>query len=60
MGVKLWIVPVAARDLVVAGALVSILVNPLMFKWLDKLVFPEKPAPGAVNAEADEDTPKAA
>ncbi|MBL4929702.1 cation:proton antiporter domain-containing protein [Fuscibacter oryzae] len=64
MGVKLWIVPVMARDLVVAGALVSILVNPLMFKWLDKLVFPEKPTPKPVGdadeGDTAEDTPKAA
>ena len=31
MGVSLDIVPDAARDLVVAGALVSILANPLLF-----------------------------
>lgn len=35
MGVNLEIVPTEARDLVVAGALVSILVNPLMFRWLE-------------------------
>lgn len=34
MGVNLEIVPTDARDLVVAGALVSILVNPLMFRWM--------------------------
>ena len=36
MGVKLAIVPSAAQDLVVAGALVSILVNPLLFHLLDR------------------------
>ncbi len=41
MGVKLSIVPPEARDLVVAGALVSILFNPLMFRLLGKAV----PAP---------------
>ncbi|WP_431298197.1 cation:proton antiporter [Tabrizicola sp. BL-A-41-H6] len=34
MGVKLDIVPTDARDLVVAGALFSILVNPLLFRML--------------------------
>lgn len=36
MGVDLSIVPPEARDLVVAGALVSILVNPLLFRLLDR------------------------
>jgi CPA2 family monovalent cation:H+ antiporter-2 len=41
MGVQLGIVPPEARDLVVAGALVSILVNPLLFRLLGN----EGPAP---------------
>lgn len=36
MGVNLDIVPVEARDLIVAGALVSILVNPVMFRALER------------------------
>jgi CPA2 family monovalent cation:H+ antiporter-2 len=40
MGVKLDIVPAEARDLVVAGALVSILLNPLVFRFLSP-----RPAP---------------
>jgi monovalent cation:H+ antiporter-2, CPA2 family len=36
MGVKLAIVPPEARDLVVAGAMISILVNPLLFHLLDR------------------------
>jgi len=36
MGVALGIVPVDARDLVVAGALVSILLNPLMFRLANR------------------------
>ncbi len=36
MGVSLEILPEAARDLVVAGAILSILVNPLLFFVLDK------------------------
>ncbi len=34
MGVQMEIVPVEARDLVVAGAIVSILANPLLFRLL--------------------------
>jgi monovalent cation:H+ antiporter-2, CPA2 family len=36
MAVKLSIVPSEARDLVVAGAMISILANPLLFQLLDK------------------------
>jgi CPA2 family monovalent cation:H+ antiporter-2 len=49
MGVKLAIVPAMAKDLVVAGALISILANPLLFSWLDRWTAkhgstPEEPA----------------
>ena len=37
LGVKLDIVPAEARDLVVAGAILSILANPLIFKIIDRL-----------------------
>lgn len=36
MGVDLDIVPPVARDLVVAGAMVLILVNPLLFRFIDR------------------------
>jgi monovalent cation:H+ antiporter-2, CPA2 family len=36
MGAKLDIVPPEARDLVVAGAMISILANPLLFHLLDQ------------------------
>jgi monovalent cation:H+ antiporter-2, CPA2 family len=36
MGAKLAIVPPEARDLVVAGAMISILANPLLFHLLDR------------------------
>jgi CPA2 family monovalent cation:H+ antiporter-2 len=36
MGVTLDIVPTEARDLVVAGAMLSILANPLLFHLLDR------------------------
>ena len=37
LGIQLAIVPAAARDSVVAGAILSIVVNPLFFKALDRL-----------------------
>ena len=49
MGVKLAIVPPDAKDLVVAGAMLSILANPLLFTWLDRWsarhIAPPDPAP---------------
>ena len=51
MGVKLAIVPAMAKDLVVAGALISILANPLIFSWLDRWTArhspPDNPQPTA-------------
>lgn len=46
MGVSLQIVPVGARDLVVAAALVSILLNPLLFHLADR--YAAKPTPETV------------
>ncbi len=55
MGVDLAILPTAARDLVVAGALVSILVNPLLFRLLDaRTRQPKPPRPGAAAEPAEE------
>jgi monovalent cation:H+ antiporter-2, CPA2 family len=46
LAVNLAIVPPEARDLVVAGSILSILVNPLMFMAIDKLSSPrDVPAP---------------
>lgn len=44
MGVKLAIVPPEAKDLVVAGAMISILANPLLFTWLDRWTARQNPA----------------
>ncbi|MBA3908380.1 MAG: sodium:proton antiporter [Rhodobacter sp.] len=63
MGVTLSIVPEEARDLVVAGAMISILVNPLLFHLLDKraarkaAVPEEAPAP-TEDAPDAEDAPE--
>lgn len=56
MGVTLDIVPTDARDLVVAGAMISILLNPLLFHLLDKRW--ERKAAGA-NPERDDGSAKA-
>ncbi|MBI1684751.1 YbaL family putative K(+) efflux transporter [Caulobacter hibisci] len=36
LGVSLKLLPAEGRDLVLAGAILSILINPLLFAWLDK------------------------
>ncbi len=69
MGVTLSIAPPEARDLVVAGALVSILLNPVLFGLLDRYVArsaasaaapvnadPSTPVPDAIAAQADPGT----
>ncbi|WP_454718238.1 YbaL family putative K(+) efflux transporter [Caulobacter segnis] len=38
LGVSLKLLPENGRDLVLAGAILSILVNPLLFAWLDRLL----------------------
>jgi CPA2 family monovalent cation:H+ antiporter-2 len=50
MGVQLAIVPTEARDLVVAGAMISILANPLLFHLLDRRAA-RKAAPPPATAE---------
>jgi monovalent cation:H+ antiporter-2, CPA2 family len=47
MGVKLAIVPPEARDLVVAGAMISILANPLLFTLLDRRAARKAASPDA-------------
>ena len=49
MGVDLAIVPPEARDLVVAGAMASILVNPLLFRAIDRRFPLPRPATSAVD-----------
>jgi len=45
MGVKLAIVPAEAKDLVFAGAMLSILANPLIFTFLDRWIARQTPPP---------------
>lgn len=55
MGVVLDIVPPEARDLVVAGAMISILANPLLFHLLDRRDVRKAAAPsGAAAGGSDE------
>ncbi|NQE61963.1 YbaL family putative K(+) efflux transporter [Caulobacter sp. RHG1] len=38
LGVSLKLLPAEGRDLVLAGAILSILINPLLFAWLDRIL----------------------
>lgn len=42
LGVSLEVLPKAGQDLILAGALLSIIVNPLLFAWLDRREAREK------------------
>ena len=44
LGVQLAILPPAARDLVVSGAILSILVNPLLFLLIERWILRHEPA----------------
>jgi CPA2 family monovalent cation:H+ antiporter-2 len=43
LGVGLALLPERARDLILAGAIISILLNPLLFAWLDRYLAKSKP-----------------
>ncbi|MFN4282754.1 MAG: YbaL family putative K(+) efflux transporter [Alphaproteobacteria bacterium] len=65
IGVALDLMPERGRDLVLAGALISILLNPLFFVLIDKLLPKLQPADNVAApeapaaAEAEEDAPQA-
>jgi CPA2 family monovalent cation:H+ antiporter-2 len=57
LGVSLALLPERARDLILAGAIISILLNPILFAWLDTYTAKAKavaagPAAGPAVAEA--------
>ncbi|MFT4254885.1 MAG: YbaL family putative K(+) efflux transporter [Caulobacter sp.] len=54
LGVSLKLLPAEGRDLILAGAILSILINPLLFAWLDKAMVKvtAKEAPEPVAAAA--------
>jgi len=47
LGVGLGLMPERGRDLVLAGAIISIMINPLMFAALDRFGLRDAPVPGA-------------
>jgi CPA2 family monovalent cation:H+ antiporter-2 len=60
LGVTLKVLPETARDLVLAGAIISILLNPLLFVLLDRMVAKQATAPAAApGGPAEAPTPDA-
>ena len=58
LGVAMKLLPEAGRDLILAGALLSIIVNPLLFGWLDRRDSRQAAAEAARKAEeAEADEP---
>jgi CPA2 family monovalent cation:H+ antiporter-2 len=54
LGVSLALLPERGRDLVLAGAIISILLNPLFFAWLDhRLARRDVSKPGSPEAEPE-------
>jgi CPA2 family monovalent cation:H+ antiporter-2 len=57
LGVGLGLLPERARDLILAGAIISILLNPVLFAYLDRYLARSKPVvvqPGAAPDTPDE------
>ncbi len=52
LGVELGLLPVQGRNYILAGAILSILVNPLLFAWLDVLAARREKAKAQAKAEA--------
>jgi CPA2 family monovalent cation:H+ antiporter-2 len=55
LGVELGMMPARGRDLILAGALLSILANPLFFAAIDRLRLPREEGPRAADAAAPHD-----
>ena len=52
LGVSLALLPERGRDLVLAGAIISILLNPLFFAWLDRILARRTAAAPAATPDA--------
>jgi CPA2 family monovalent cation:H+ antiporter-2 len=53
LGVALSLLPERGRDLILAGAIISILLNPLLFAWLDRYLASARPAEASAAPELD-------
>ena len=58
LGVGLALLPEEGRDLILVGAIISILLNPLLFSVLDRMLHKKESADQSAAAEAESDTPR--
>ena len=58
LGVGLVLLPEEGRDLILVGAIISILLNPLLFSALDRMLHKKEPADQSAAAIEDSDTPR--
>jgi CPA2 family monovalent cation:H+ antiporter-2 len=54
LGVALALLPERGRDLILAGAILSILINPLLFAWLDRALARDASVPASEGGAKDE------
>lgn len=57
LGVSLDILPPAGQDLILAGALISIMINPFLFTLLDRYRAPQEAESGTTSTEDPADAP---
>lgn len=53
LGITLELLPTQARDIVLAGAILSILINPFLFAWLDRCSSPEQEPDATIGERQD-------
>ncbi|HSH63050.1 MAG TPA: YbaL family putative K(+) efflux transporter [Methyloceanibacter sp.] len=58
LGVGLALLPEEGRDLILVGAIISILLNPLLFNALDRMLHKKEPADQSVATAEESDTPR--
>ena len=58
LGVGLALLPEEGRDLILVGAIISILLNPLLFNALDRMLHKKEPADQSAATAEESDTPR--
>ncbi len=58
LGLRLEILPKEAQDLILAGAMISIVINPFLFTWLDRRRTAQEGEQAAVEPEPEEAPPE--
>ena len=58
LGVGLALLPEEGRDLILVGAIISILLNPLLFNAIDRMLHKKEPADQSAATAEESDTPR--